>query len=200
MVAHTYIALPPIVDIRFQFLFHSPPGVLFTFPSRYLFTIGHQLVFSFTQWSGQIPTEFHVLRGTWVLYYHALLTFRLQDFHPLWLPFPEHSTKSTAQRDATTHHPYNPASRILQRVVSYTAYVLSSSRFAHHYSGNHIRFLFLALLRCFSSCRSLPYPIYSDKDVWPPARRVSPFGHLRIIALLAAPRSFQQPYASFFAF
>ena len=45
--------------------FHPPFGVLFTFPSRYLFTIGHQVVFSFTQWSGQIPTEFHVLRGTW---------------------------------------------------------------------------------------------------------------------------------------
>ena len=30
-----------LVSIRFQFLFHSPPGVLFTFPSRYLFTIGH---------------------------------------------------------------------------------------------------------------------------------------------------------------
>ena len=29
------------VSIRFQFLFHSPPGVLFTFPSRYLFAIGH---------------------------------------------------------------------------------------------------------------------------------------------------------------
>ena len=29
------------VSIRFQYLFHSPPGVLFTFPSRYLFTIGH---------------------------------------------------------------------------------------------------------------------------------------------------------------
>ena len=28
------------VSTRFQILFHSPPGVLFTFPSRYLFTIG----------------------------------------------------------------------------------------------------------------------------------------------------------------
>ena len=27
--------LPPIVSIRFQVLFHSPSGVLFTFPSRY---------------------------------------------------------------------------------------------------------------------------------------------------------------------
>jgi hypothetical protein len=34
------------VDTRFQVLFHSPPGVLFTFPSRYFFAIGHQVVFS----------------------------------------------------------------------------------------------------------------------------------------------------------
>ena len=27
--------LSPLVSIRFQVLFHSPPGVLFTFPSRY---------------------------------------------------------------------------------------------------------------------------------------------------------------------
>ena len=27
--------LPLLVSIRFQILFHSPPGVLFTFPSRY---------------------------------------------------------------------------------------------------------------------------------------------------------------------
>ena len=34
-------ALRLFVSTRFQILFHSPPGVLFTFPSRYLFTIGH---------------------------------------------------------------------------------------------------------------------------------------------------------------
>ena len=28
--------------MRFQDLFHSPPGVLFTFPSRYWFTIGRK--------------------------------------------------------------------------------------------------------------------------------------------------------------
>ena len=27
--------LPQLVNIRFQVLFHSPPGVLFTFPSQY---------------------------------------------------------------------------------------------------------------------------------------------------------------------
>ena len=36
------IALRLLVGARFQVLFHSPPGVLFTFPSRYLFTIGRQ--------------------------------------------------------------------------------------------------------------------------------------------------------------
>ena len=44
--------------------FHSPPGVLFTFPSRYCFTIGHSGIFSLTRWSSQIHTEFHVLRAT----------------------------------------------------------------------------------------------------------------------------------------
>src|SRR5699024_3540501 len=34
-------ALRLIVSTRFQVLFHSPFGVLFTFPSRYWFTIGH---------------------------------------------------------------------------------------------------------------------------------------------------------------
>src|SRR5699024_11437490 len=30
-----------LVSTRFQVLFHSPSGLLFTFPSRYWFTIGH---------------------------------------------------------------------------------------------------------------------------------------------------------------
>ena len=57
-------ALQLLVNIGFQVLFHSPPGVLFTFPSRYCFTIGHQLVFSLGGWSPLLPTRFHVPRGT----------------------------------------------------------------------------------------------------------------------------------------
>jgi hypothetical protein len=38
--------------------------VLFTFPSRYWFTIAHSRVFSLTGWFRQIPAEFLVLRGT----------------------------------------------------------------------------------------------------------------------------------------
>ena len=40
-------------------------------------------------------------------------------------------------------------------------------RFARRYSGNRICFLFLQVLRCFSSWVCLPYPMYSDKDTIP---------------------------------
>ena len=53
-----------VVDTRFQVLFHSPPGVLFTFPSRYLFAIGRSGVFSLGTWSSQLPTGLHVACGT----------------------------------------------------------------------------------------------------------------------------------------
>ena len=53
-----------LVSTRFQVLFHSPPGVLFTFPSRYCSSIGHQVVFRLGWWSTRFPTGFHVSRGT----------------------------------------------------------------------------------------------------------------------------------------
>ena len=53
-----------LVNIGFQVLFHSPPGVLFTFPSRYCFSIGHQVVFSLMGWSPLLHTRFHVPRIT----------------------------------------------------------------------------------------------------------------------------------------
>ena len=56
--------LPLFVGIWFQILFHSPLGVLFTFPSRYFFTIGQQVVLSLGGWSPQIPPGFHVPEGT----------------------------------------------------------------------------------------------------------------------------------------
>ena len=49
-----------LVNIRFQVLFHSPPGVLFTVPSQYLFSIGHQVVFRLGGWAPLIPIGFHV--------------------------------------------------------------------------------------------------------------------------------------------
>ena len=60
------LALPPIVSIRFQVLFHSPPGVLFTFPSRYYFAIGHWLVFRLGGWAPRLHAGFHVSGTTLV--------------------------------------------------------------------------------------------------------------------------------------
>ena len=57
--------LQRIVGTRFQDLFHSPPGVLFTFPSRYLSAIGHQGIFRLSGWSRQIHTGFLGPRATW---------------------------------------------------------------------------------------------------------------------------------------
>ena len=50
--------------MRFQDLFHSPPGVLFAFPSRYWFTIGRSRVFSLGGWSPHLQTGFLVSRPT----------------------------------------------------------------------------------------------------------------------------------------
>ena len=60
----TYTVLCVLVNIRFQVLFHSPPGVLFTFPSQYCSTIGHQVVFRLGGWSPRILTGFHVSADT----------------------------------------------------------------------------------------------------------------------------------------
>ena len=61
---HPTRGLRPLVGNWFQVYFTPLTGVLFTFPSRYWFTIGRLLVFSLTRWSAQIHTGFHVSRVT----------------------------------------------------------------------------------------------------------------------------------------
>ena len=53
------------VGTRFQVSFTPLAAVLFTFPSRYSFTIGHQRVFRLGGWAPRIRTGFHVSRPTW---------------------------------------------------------------------------------------------------------------------------------------
>ena len=84
--------------------FHSPSGVLFTFPSRYYFTIGYPRIFSLTRWSSQIHTEFHVFHVTW-----ESLTFRnnfwLQDCHFLGYSFPTISSNHSFSFYRSSHQP-----------------------------------------------------------------------------------------------
>ena len=84
----TVDGLSVLVNTRFQVLFHSPPGVLFTFPSQYFFAIGHQVVFRLGGWSPRIPTGFHVSGST--LDTAGCLCFSPTGFSPsmIGLPIP----------------------------------------------------------------------------------------------------------------
>ena len=80
-------ALPQLVNIGFQVLFHSPPGVLFTFPSQYY-------ALSVTKWylalrggPPYFPQGFSCPAVLWILL--SLLCFRLRGFHPLRPAFPK---------------------------------------------------------------------------------------------------------------
>ena len=70
------------MDARFQVCFTPLAGVLFAFPSRYLFAIGHHGVIRLGGWSPRIRTGFHVSRPTWDPG-RPRLGFRLRGFHPL---------------------------------------------------------------------------------------------------------------------
>src|SRR3712207_3406913 len=118
---HSTRLLRPLVGTRFQVLFHSPSGVLFTFPSRYWSAIGHQGVLSLGGWSPQIQTAFHGSGPTQERHREAG-RFRLRDDCPLWCAVPHASTTDrlgNSRRDS--HIPgRRPTTPRTQRVAAYT--------------------------------------------------------------------------------
>ena len=157
--------------------------VLFTFPSRYLSTIGLSVVFSLTGWAPQIPAEFLVLRGTQVPSRLADIVSRTglspsTDQLSRWFRYSVRGGSPTVLQ---------PRARPQDRPG------LGSCAFARHYLRNHCYFLFLRVLRCFSS----PGSPTGDPPVWRDrSRRVSPFGHPRVaghLPLTAAFRSLSRP-------
>ena len=68
---------------------------------------------------------------------------------------------------------------------------LGSSGFARRYSRNRCFFLFLRLLRCFSSPGSLPYVMDWRMDDGGLLHQVSPFRYLRINGYLLLPEAFR---------
>ena len=68
---------------------------------------------------------------------------------------------------------------------------MGSSAFARRYLRNHCYFLFLRLLRCFSSPGSLRMTMDSCCADGGSLRRVSPFGYLRIEGYLHLPAAFR---------
>ena len=108
---HRTSLLRRLAGARFQVLFHSPPGVLFTFPSRYWFAIGHRRVFSLGGWSPRLRTGFHVPGPTQVpppgsipgCAYGALTLCR-RPSHAVRLPWMD----ARRERQLPGGRPYNP--------------------------------------------------------------------------------------------
>ena len=138
--------LRQLVNTGVQVLFHSPPGVLFTFPSQYWFTIGLLVVFSLTEWSPLIPTRFLVSRGT----LDPALLLSISDTR-------------LSRFLAGLPRPFSYQLQINYAVLTPKdkSSGLGSFPFARRYSGNRCFFLFLRVLRCFSSPGSLSYTMYS---------------------------------------
>ena len=82
-----------------------------------------------------------------------------------------------------------PSSQSITPVCTHTG--LGSSHFARRYFGNRCFFLFLRLLRCFSSPGSPRMAMYSPYGDGGLLRRVSPFGYLRITGYLRLPAAFR---------
>ena len=120
-----------------------------------LFTIGHVRVFSLTGWSRQIQTEFHVYRPTWENINESN-KFSDTGLSPsLARPFLIYSPNfyfcnSFRKLSFSTILPTTP---ILLSWQAWHNIGLGCFRFARRYYGNHCCFLFLKVLRCFTSLR-----------------------------------------------
>ena len=77
----THMVLPQLVNTGFQVLFHSPPGVLFTFPSQYYALSVTEEYLALEGGPSCFPQGFPCLVVLWIL--PASSQFRLRDFHPL---------------------------------------------------------------------------------------------------------------------
>ena len=81
-----YIAVPQLVNTGFQVLFHSPPGVLFTFPSQYYALSVTKEYLALGGGPPDFPQGFTCLVVLWIL--PAACRFPVRGFHPLWPVFP----------------------------------------------------------------------------------------------------------------
>ena len=125
------------------------------------------------QYSVRIPRV-----RTYFGYCQSTLDFAYETITPYGCA--SHHIRLSAAIQFTVHNP---------RCISTPG--LASSAFARHYSRNLVWFLFLSLLRCFSSGGSLYIPMYSVCNHYASHNEVSPFGYLRIKAYLQLPAAFR---------
>jgi hypothetical protein len=183
--------LSRFVSTRFQVLFHSPSGVLFTFPSRYSFTIGHQRYLALRDGPRRFPpnSTCSVVLG---IPTGRPLAFRLRGCHPV---SPAIQCRSARRRFCYSLSPrqqeqVGPTTPKRKRLPSITPLRFRLFPFRSPLLGEY---LFLQVLRCFSSLRTLhtAYLIQRRVTRHDPGR-VAPFGNSRITACAAAPRDLSQ--------
>ena len=85
------LSLRLLVDIRFQVLFHSPPGVLFTFPSRYYALSVAIQCLGLEGGPPGFPQDSSCLVVLWILL--ISLAFNLRGFYTVLPTFPGSSDK-----------------------------------------------------------------------------------------------------------
>ena len=159
--------------------------VLFTFPSRYLCAIGLSVVFSLTGWSPQIPAEFLVLRGTQVPP-DGQISISRTGLSPSVV------TLSCVFR----YESLSVLPAVLQpRALPKDNPGLGWCAFARHYLRNRFYFLFLWVLRCFSSPRS-PRDLVTVPESLPAGFPIRTSAGHRVFA---PHRGFSQLITSFFA-
>ena len=158
--------------------------MLFTFPSRYWFTIGHRVVFSLGRWASLIPTGFPVTRSNWGQNPGRLASFVYRAITFYGRPFQNRSTRNKLCNFPAGAHarpvlPHDTAQTTRVRFNVRTVWAVPVSLAATQ--GIAFCFLFLGVLRCFTSpgIASTAYFIQPQMTGHYPCR-VSPFGHLRI--------------------
>ena len=193
------VSLQRIVGTWFQVLFHSPPGVLFTFPSRYLSAIGHQGVFRLNGWSRQIHTEFQGFRVTWgdvsepSSYVYGGITLYAGTFQ----------SASTSTMVSYSAHPRqqvlnDPTTPHTQRLPAITRMRFSLIRFRSPLLSESLLFSLPVGTEMFHfptfppNALCVQAPVTGHNSSW-----VSPFGHPRITARLSTSRGLSQTPTSF---
>ena len=118
--------------------------------------IGHQVVFRLTQWSVQIHSRFLGPGATWDPSREAA-SFRLRGYHPLCRAFQDPSTMTRLSDSLPGRQtgPKGPTTPYAQRLPACTRARFGLIRFR---SPLLTEYLFLPVLRCFTSRRSLHAP------------------------------------------
>ena len=146
-----------------------------------LFTIGHQVVFSLAEWFPLLPTEFHVLRGTWEKDLRSQAPFRVPGYHRLWQAFPGLSTRVLIVNSSAAPNSHAVLSHNPHR-TTHSGLTCGRFRLFRFRSPLLPECLFLQLLRCFTSLGSLRTAMYSPYDNRGLLCSVSRFGDLRVKA------------------